>query len=78
MGWVPLAARDEPRGGGCQCRLSEVGVAKFVGTGAARDDLRLMAATDNNTQDDAYADRLQVIATEMGCDLERLRPDRED
>ncbi|WHO77331.1 DUF3991 and toprim domain-containing protein [Rhizobium sp. BT03] len=45
---------------------------------AARQDMLLVAATDNNAQGDAYADRLRGIASEMGCDFERLRPDRED
>lgn len=45
---------------------------------SARPGARLVAATDNNRQGEVYADRLAVIAQEMGCDYERLRPAPED
>lgn len=45
---------------------------------SARPGARLVAATDNNRQGEVYADRLAVIAQEMGCDYERLRPTPED
>ncbi|WP_245419039.1 toprim domain-containing protein [Phyllobacterium endophyticum] len=38
----------------------------------------LVAAIDNNTQGNVYAERLKAIATEIECDFERIRPDRED
>lgn len=49
-----------------------------IGMIAARHKGLLVAATDNNAQGDVYADRLRGIASEMGCDFERLRPDLED
>lgn len=39
---------------------------------------QLVAATDNNTQGDVYAGRLLVLAEEVGCDAERLRPVADD
>ncbi|UWU19607.1 DUF3991 and toprim domain-containing protein (plasmid) [Rhizobium sullae] len=45
---------------------------------AARQGVLLVAAADNNAQGDVYAERLKAIAAEMGCDFERVRPDRED
>ncbi len=44
----------------------------------ARTDVRLVAATDNNRQGDAYADRLFALAAESGCCAERLRPVADD
>ncbi|RUW29303.1 hypothetical protein EOA37_34405, partial [Mesorhizobium sp. M2A.F.Ca.ET.015.02.1.1] len=41
---------------------------------AARNDALLVAATDNNTQGDVYADRLEAVAAEAGCGFQRLRP----
>lgn len=40
----------------------------------ARKNARLVAATDNNPQGEAYAERLRAIALAAGCDFERLRP----
>ena len=40
---------------------------------AAREGALLVAATDNNAQGEAYADRLSRIACEVSCDFERLR-----
>ncbi|RCS23055.1 DUF3991 domain-containing protein [Phyllobacterium salinisoli] len=45
---------------------------------AAREDVLLVAATDNNAQGHAYADRLEAIADEAGCGFERLRPQEDD
>lgn len=45
---------------------------------AAREGLLLVAATDNNAQGEAYADRLEVVAGEASCGFERLRPQEED
>ncbi len=45
---------------------------------AARPGGRLVAATDNNSQGDAYAGRLVALAAEAGCDAERLRPLADD
>ncbi len=44
----------------------------------ARDNAVLVAATDNNAQGDAYAERLRAITTEASCGYERLRPTGED
>jgi len=41
---------------------------------AARPGALMIAATDNNSQGDRYADRLQAAASEADCDYERLRP----
>lgn len=41
---------------------------------AARPGAQLIAATDNNSQGDRYAERLELIATEADCGFERLRP----
>jgi hypothetical protein len=48
-------------------------------TGALRDlvsrtDAQLIAATDANSQGDAYAERLRALADEVGCQWLRLRP----
>lgn len=45
---------------------------------AARPGTSLIAATDANSQGDAYAERLRVIAENAGCDWQRLRPPAED
>ncbi|WP_348639507.1 DUF3991 and toprim domain-containing protein [Mesorhizobium sp. M1D.F.Ca.ET.043.01.1.1] len=45
---------------------------------AARNGALLVAATDNNTQGDVYAGRLEAIAAEAGCGFERLRPVADD
>lgn len=45
---------------------------------AARTDVELIAATDNNKQGDVYADRLIAIAAESGCSAARLRPVTDD
>nr|WP_040853398.1 DUF3991 and toprim domain-containing protein [Phyllobacterium sp. YR531] len=45
---------------------------------AAREGLLLVAATDNNTQGDTYADRLKALAGEASCGFERLRPQEDD
>lgn len=45
---------------------------------SARPGARLVAATDNDRQGEVYADRLAVIAQEVGCDYERLWPVSED
>lgn len=43
-----------------------------------RDNALLVAATDNNAQGDAYAERLKAIAAEAPCGFERLRPNAGD
>jgi len=45
---------------------------------AARPGVDLVAATDANSQGDAYAERLRVIADSVGCNWQRLRPPMED
>jgi hypothetical protein len=45
---------------------------------AARPGSNLVAATDANSQGDAYAERLRIIAESVGCDWQRLRPSTED
>jgi hypothetical protein len=45
---------------------------------AARPGGNLIAATDANSQGDAYSERLRAIAQTSGCDWQRLRPSAED
>lgn len=45
---------------------------------AARPGVTLVAATDANSQGDAYADRLRIIAEHAGSDWQRLRPPAND
>lgn len=45
---------------------------------AARPDAQLVAATDNNVQGEAYAERLEAIAVEAACGFARLRPVTDD
>lgn len=45
---------------------------------AAFPGINLVAATDANSQGDAYAERLRVIAESAGCNWQRLRPSAED
>jgi hypothetical protein len=45
---------------------------------AIRPDVKLVAATDNNAQGEAYAERIEAIAVEAACGFERLRPLTED
>ncbi len=45
---------------------------------AARADAQLVAATDDNPQGEAFADRLREIAQTAGCDWLRLKPPAED
>jgi Protein of unknown function (DUF3991)/Toprim-like len=40
--------------------------------------LHLIAATDRNRQGERYAERLRLIAEEVGCRFSRLLPDNED
>ena len=40
--------------------------------------VQLVAATDNNTQGDTFADRLRTLAEEAGCGWQRLRPPADD
>lgn len=40
--------------------------------------VQLVAATDNNEQGDAFADRLRILAEEAGCGWQRLRPPADD
>jgi hypothetical protein len=41
-------------------------------------DVQLVAATDANSQGDAFADRLRALAQNAGCAFQRLRPPAED
>lgn len=45
---------------------------------AARPDVLLVAATDNNAQGEIFAARLKALATDAGCGFVRLRPELED
>ena len=45
---------------------------------AARPDVQLVAATDNNAQGEVYAGRIEAIAVAASCGYERLKPARED
>lgn len=45
---------------------------------AARHGAQLVAATDDNRQGEAFADRLREIAQTAGCDWLRLKPPAED
>lgn len=45
---------------------------------AVRPGLTLVAATDANSQGDAYAERLRALAEASGCDWQRLRPPADD
>lgn len=45
---------------------------------ATRSGCHLVAATDNNTQGDVYAERLLALARATGCGSERLRPLADD
>ena len=43
-----------------------------------RPDVRFVAATDANTQGEAFVARLRELAGELSCDFERLKPRAED
>jgi hypothetical protein len=45
---------------------------------AARENARLVAATDNDVQGEVFADRIRQMAALAGCDFSRLRPRCED
>ncbi|RUV41172.1 DUF3991 domain-containing protein [Mesorhizobium sp. M1A.T.Ca.IN.004.03.1.1] len=45
---------------------------------AARPNVQLVAATDNNSQGEVYARRIEAIAVAATCGYERLAPVRED
>lgn len=45
---------------------------------AAGPDIQLVAATDANSQGDAFAGRLRALAEDVGCAWLRLRPSEED
>ncbi|MGI2036113.1 DUF3991 domain-containing protein [Rhizobium panacihumi] len=78
---MSLAALEGPRertlylstGGG----WSPAADAAFAAL-AARPSTILVAATDANSQGDAYAERLRAIAVASDCDWQRLRPPAED
>lgn len=53
-------------------------VASAIRTLAARPGALLIAAMDNNSQGDKYADRLKGIASAAACGFERLRPNEID
>ncbi|MHA7883844.1 DUF3991 and toprim domain-containing protein [Nitratireductor rhodophyticola] len=78
---MSLAAIEDPRadtlylstGGGWAPATAEA-----LRTYALRPDIHIMAATDNNTQGEIYAGRLQALAAEAGCGFERMCPLAED
>lgn len=45
---------------------------------AARPNVQLVAATDNNAQGEVYAGRIEAIAVSVSCGYERLAPAHED
>lgn len=45
---------------------------------AARPNVQLVAATDNNAQGEVYAGRIEAIAVAASCGYERLAPAQED
>ncbi len=45
---------------------------------AARPNVQLVAATDNNAQGEVYAGRIEAIAVAASCGYERLAPAHED
>ena len=45
---------------------------------AVRADAVLVAATDNNTQGETFAERLEALAADAGSGFVRLRPELED
>jgi hypothetical protein len=45
---------------------------------SAAPDVQLVAATDANSQGDAFSDRLRALAEDVGCGWLRLRPPEED
>lgn len=45
---------------------------------SAAPDTQLVAATDGNSQGDAYADRLRALSVDIGCAWLRLRPSADD
>lgn len=45
---------------------------------AVRPEVNLVAATDADSQGDAYAERLRAIAESVGCNWQRLRPSTMD
>ncbi|MBZ9985203.1 MULTISPECIES: DUF3991 and toprim domain-containing protein [unclassified Mesorhizobium] len=55
--------------------LATDGAIRLLGE---RPDARLVAATDANTQGEAFVSRLRELAGELSCDFERLKPLAED
>ncbi|MEQ8376617.1 DUF3991 and toprim domain-containing protein [Roseibium aggregatum] len=45
---------------------------------ATRPDVLLVAATDANSQGEAFAERLRILAEKEGCNWQRLRPPSDD
>lgn len=78
---LSLAALEDSRpdtlylstGGGWSPATSEALLDLAIQVGA-----HLVAATDNNDQGDSYAERLEDLAADAGCGVERLRPELED
>lgn len=60
--------------GGGWSPASELAIRRL----AERPGTRLVAATDNNRQGDAYADRVRAIAADTGAGYARSRPRAED
>ncbi|WP_290561301.1 DUF3991 and toprim domain-containing protein [Agrobacterium sp.] len=78
---MSLAAIEGPREGtlylstgGGWSPATDAALRKLV----SRQDLTLVAATDANSQGDAYADRLRALAEASGGDWQRLRPSADD
>ena len=57
-----------------QLREEEAAIRALV----TRNNALLVAATDNNPQGNAFAERLKGIATAVPCGFERLRPNGGD
>lgn len=54
------------------------GTEAALRTLAARSRVEMVAATDANSQGDAYADRLRCLSENVGCAWRRLRPPADD
>ena len=76
LGAIEKARRDTlyvSTGGGWS--PATAGAIRMLGE---RPDVRFVAATDANTQGEAFVSRLRELAGELSCDFERLKPLAED
>ncbi|MEC5382368.1 DUF3991 domain-containing protein [Aurantimonas sp. C2-6-R+9] len=78
---MSLAAIEEPRSdslylstGGGWAPATEAAIRAL----AARPNVQLVAATDNNAQGEVYAGRIEAAAVAASCGYERLAPAHED